>query len=307
MAFRLLDYHEGLVELRNKFFFTNLNVFDFTWRLEGNGEVLAQGRIDNVDLPAQQTGVFRTQFPTIHSSEGVEYYLNFYASQKRDEGLLKAGTQLAAEQVKLPFYKAVTPKAASGNVTATDSEALLVLTAGNVSVGFDKATGALCSFKEGKEEMIKEALEERFGGKWQIVIRLHNRLKKESRSWLNLLPSYVSDATFYEDMQELLLCTDVGLTDYSSWIFDFVLSGKPGFIIELNLEDYENARGFYYPIDTTPFPIATSSEELADNIRKFDAEKYAKDKDVFLAARGCMEDGHASERIVEKINELMAK
>lgn len=87
-------------------------------------------------------------------------------------------------------------------------------------------------------------------------------------------------ATFYEDMQELLLCTDVGLTDYSSWIFDFVLSGKPGFIIELNLEDYENARGFYYPIDTTPFPIATSSEELADNIRKFDAEKYAKDKDV---------------------------
>ena len=32
MAFRLLDYHEGLVELRNKFFFTNLNDFDFTWR-----------------------------------------------------------------------------------------------------------------------------------------------------------------------------------------------------------------------------------------------------------------------------------
>ena len=86
MAFRLLDYHEGLVELRNKFFFTNLNDFDFTWRLEGNGEVLAQGRIDNVDLPAQQTGVFRTQFPTIHSTEGVEYYLNFYASQKRERG-----------------------------------------------------------------------------------------------------------------------------------------------------------------------------------------------------------------------------
>ena len=182
MAFRLLDYHEGLVELRNKFFFTNLNDFDFTWRLEGNGEVLAQGRIDNVDLPAQQTGVFRTQFPTIHSSEGVEYYLNFYASQKRDEGLLKAGTQLAAEQVKLPFYKAVTPKAASGNVTATDSEALLVLTAGNVSVGFDKATGALCSFKEGKEEMIKEALRPNF---WRPVTDndMGNDMNKTLRPW----------------------------------------------------------------------------------------------------------------------------
>ena len=182
MAFRLLDYHEGLVELRNKFFFTNLNDFDFTWRLEGNGEVLAQGRIDNVDLPAQQTGIFRTQFPTIHSTEGVEYYLNFYASQKRDEGLLKAGTQLAAEQVKLPFYKAVTPKAASGNVTASDSEALLVLTAGNVSVGFDKATGALCSFKEGKEEMIKEALRPNF---WRPVTDndMGNDMNKTLRPW----------------------------------------------------------------------------------------------------------------------------
>lgn len=182
MAFRLLDYHEGLVELRNKFFFTNLNDFDFTWRLEGNGEVLAQGRIDNVDLPAQQTGIFRTQFPTIHSTEGVEYYLNFYASQKRDEGLLKAGTQLASEQVKLPFYKAVTPKAASGNVTASDSEALLVLTAGNVSVGFDKATGALCSFKEGKEEMIKEALRPNF---WRPVTDndMGNDMNKTLRPW----------------------------------------------------------------------------------------------------------------------------
>ncbi len=154
---------------------------------------------------------------------------------------------------------------------------------------------------------IKEALEERFGGRWQIVIRLHNRLKKESKSWLNLLPSYVSDATFYEDMQELLLCTDVGLTDYSSWIFDFVLSGKPGFIIELGLEDYKNSRGFYYPIDSTPFPIARDSRELAAKIRSFDADKYAKDKDTFLAARGCMEDGHASERIAAKIDELMKK
>ena len=38
-----------------------ISLNDFTWRLEGNGEVLAQGRIDNVDLPAQQTGVFRTR------------------------------------------------------------------------------------------------------------------------------------------------------------------------------------------------------------------------------------------------------
>lgn len=154
-------------------------------------------------------------------------------------------------------------------------------------------------------EMIKGALEERFGGEWQIVIRMHNRLKKESKLWLNTLPPYVSDATYYEDMQELLAVTDAGVTDYSSWIFDFVLSGRPGFIVELGLEDFSNSRGFYYPIETTPFPIAKDSAELAKNIRAFDSEKYARDTGVFLAARGCMEDGRASERIVDKINELM--
>lgn len=153
--------------------------------------------------------------------------------------------------------------------------------------------------------LIKKALEERFGGKWQIVIRLHNRLKKESKLWLNDLPSYVSDATLYEDMQELLLVTDVGVTDYSSWIFDYVLSRKPGFIIELGLEDFKESRGFYYPIETTPFPIAKDSEELAERIRAFDNDKYLKDVDRFLEERGCMEDGQASKRIAEKINELM--
>ena len=42
-------------------------------------------------------------------------------------------------------------------------------------------------------ELIKKALEKRFGGEWQIVVRLHNRLKKQSVKWLGGLPSYVSN------------------------------------------------------------------------------------------------------------------
>lgn len=161
------------------------------------------------------------------------------------------------------------------------------------------------SYEELEYVSIRKALEERFGGEWQIVIRLHNRLRKESSNWLKNLPSYVSDATPYEDMQELLLCTEVGVTDYSSWIFDYVLSRKPGFILELGLEDFKQQRGFYYPIETTPFPIAKDSTELVQRILEFDDEKYQKDVTRFLEERGCMEDGHASERIVKKIKELM--
>ena len=154
-------------------------------------------------------------------------------------------------------------------------------------------------------KLIRKALEQRFGGTWKIVVRLHNRLRKAKIGVGNTLPDYVCDATNYDDMQDLLLCADAGVTDYSSWIFDFVLTGRPGFIIQLDAEDFANARGFYYPIDTTPFPIAADSREFADNIRAFDADKYEKDVERFLKERGCMEDGHAGERIVKHIKGLM--
>lgn len=161
------------------------------------------------------------------------------------------------------------------------------------------------TFGEFNFEAIKQALEERFGGEWQIVLRFHNSVRRRSRKWVKELPDYVSDATMYGDMQELLLCTEVGVTDYSSWIFDYVLGKKPGFIVEVGLEEFEQARGFYYPLETTPFPIAKDLDDLCDRIRTFDDEKYQKDIVTFLQARGCMEDGHASERIVAKIKELL--
>lgn len=156
-------------------------------------------------------------------------------------------------------------------------------------------------------EALQNVLGEKFGGEWQIVVRLHNRLKKKSKEWLKTAPEYVCDGTMYEDMQELLVATDVGLTDYSSWIFDYMLMKKPGFILELDHETFKSQRGFYYAIETTPFPIAENKNQLLENILQFDEERYKEEVDKFLIDKGCMEDGRASERIVEKIKEIIEK
>ena len=161
------------------------------------------------------------------------------------------------------------------------------------------------SFRPFNYGAVKAALEERFGGEWQIVLRFHSRLRKASRKWIRTLPEYVTDATMYGDMQELLTCTECGVTDYSSWIFDYVLGRKPGFIVEVGFDKFKESRGFYYPIETTPFPIAKDFGELCKRIREFDEDKYQQDIDTFLAARGCTEDGHASEHIVAKIKEFL--
>ncbi|MGN1050781.1 MAG: CDP-glycerol glycerophosphotransferase family protein, partial [Acutalibacteraceae bacterium] len=156
-------------------------------------------------------------------------------------------------------------------------------------------------------KLIKDALTERFGGDWQILVRLHSRLRNVSNEWLMNSPSYVTNATFYEDMQEILVATDVGVTDYSSWIFDYVLLRRPGFIMADSLDLYNESRGFYYPLETTPFPISYSDKELAEKIRNFDDTNYDEKITEFLNARGCYEDGKASERICKKFMELSKK
>lgn len=153
-------------------------------------------------------------------------------------------------------------------------------------------------------EQLKKSLESRFGGKWEVVVRFH---EKE----LNDHPNYakennIIDATFYPDMQDLMVASSAGITDYSSWICDYVLTDKPGFLLVPDLEKYDNSeRGFYYPLDTTPFPISKTSDELIKNVEKFDIKKYEKDQAKFLKDRGCFEDGNASVRIVNKIKEVI--
>ena len=150
------------------------------------------------------------------------------------------------------------------------------------------------------------ALVDRFGGDWCILVRLHSKVKALSDEWLKHTPDFVIDATNYTDMQELLLIADIGLTDYSSWIFDFMLRYKPGFMIFDDLKEFESNRGLYYPLENTPFPLAHSNVELVERIINFDREKYQEKVSSFLVDKGCIEDGNASKRIVDKIQELMS-
>lgn len=153
-------------------------------------------------------------------------------------------------------------------------------------------------------EMLKDTLSKKFGGDWVIAVKMHPHLKKYSTELFDFSDTVV-DASFYPDIQELLVSCDGAITDYSSCIFDFMLSRKPAFIFATDIEEYNTDRGFYYPLESTPFPISTTNEQLKQNILNFDNEKYLKDVELFLQDKGCIEDGHASERIVDLIEKIM--
>ena len=152
-------------------------------------------------------------------------------------------------------------------------------------------------------DRLVKTLSKRFGGEWRIILRYHPSMRKDyAKNPANgAYKSCVVEATDVLDMQELIAVTDIAITDYSSWIYDFMLIRKPGFIFATDLEEYNTERGFYYPIETTPFPIARDNDELMHNILNFNEIEYLRKLEDFLVDKGCVEDGHAAERAVDLI------
>lgn len=149
------------------------------------------------------------------------------------------------------------------------------------------------------------AARERFGGEWKILLRYHSALRTVYQRRNQIFSSDVIDVTDFDDMQELITLADVAITDYSSWIYDFMLQRKPGFIFATDIDLYNNERGFCYPLEATPFPIAVEKNQLNQNVSNFDEKRYLEKLEKFLQEKGCIEDGHASERVVNKILEEM--
>lgn len=142
--------------------------------------------------------------------------------------------------------------------------------------------------------LVRAALERAFGGEWAIVLRMHYLVMQQ----LPASADYI-DASAYPDMQELLCAADVLVTDYSSSIWDFGLTGRPCFLYAPDLSDYDRERGFYSDIRTWPWPLATSKEGLAANITAFDAEAYASRLARHYADLGSYEQGNACQIVAD--------
>ncbi len=149
---------------------------------------------------------------------------------------------------------------------------------------------------------LKAALEARFGGEWVIALRMHYYLADKAMA--SSAP-YLRNATDYPDMQDLLQCADVLLTDYSSCMWDFSLMGKPCFLYARDIAEYRGERDFYTPIDSWPFPLAADNDALVRVISEFDENVYRAGAARHHAELGSTESGTAAKQCVERIVDFL--
>lgn len=152
---------------------------------------------------------------------------------------------------------------------------------------------------------LKRVLTERFGGEWVLAIRMHPNLRLFFEDYQAAHPE-VLDVTAYQDMQRLLMATDVMVSDYSSCIFDAALRRIPCFTYATDFEQYKyEERGVYYEMEELPFPYARDDDEMERNILAFESEEYLRRWDAFAARMGLNETGHAARDIAQKMADFM--
>lgn len=100
-----------------------------------------------------------------------------------------------------------------------------------------------------------------------------------------------------EETYAFLNAMDGLITDYSSVLFDFAVTGKKIILFPYDLEDYEEERGFYFPLSELPFPQVRTVEALQKEL----CSKKQYDDTAFLQ-KFCAYDGiDAAERLCRHV------
>lgn len=145
------------------------------------------------------------------------------------------------------------------------------------------------------------ALEKKFGGEWFFLLRGHY-FNENNSEWKSIEKVY--NASFYPDMQDLLLASDVLITDYSSSSWDFSLQNKPCFLYTPDLEDYKKDFSFYNSIDVLPYTKSRDNRELINNILLFNEMLYIKNLRDFYYEFQNFESGKSREKLFKMLENL---
>ncbi|GAA1229103.1 hypothetical protein GCM10009588_02180 [Microbacterium phyllosphaerae] len=138
------------------------------------------------------------------------------------------------------------------------------------------------------------AIAQTLGDDWRVGVRQHPFVRTTG------LAAGIIDASAEADMNDLLMATDVLITDYSSAIFEYALLRRPIVFFVPDLEDYTEARSFYRPFsDYAVGPVVSDAGELAAAIADALVDDVRLDR--FLAEFCGALDGNSSDRIADEL------
>ncbi len=148
-----------------------------------------------------------------------------------------------------------------------------------------------------------DEMRSRLSDEYVLLVRLHHFVAEFYK-----VPedgSFVFDAGGIEKIEDLFALTDVLITDYSSVMFDFALTGRPMVFFAYDLDEYtKEDRGSYFRIeDEAPGTLARTTAEVIDAVRtsgSADSEGSAR-TEAFMKKYLTYENADSCARVFDEV------
>jgi CDP-glycerol glycerophosphotransferase len=147
-----------------------------------------------------------------------------------------------------------------------------------------------------------EHLLDQLGPNYCLLLRMHSLV---AGRFDPVHTNAARDVSRHPDISELYLAADLMITDYSSTMFDYAVTGRPMLFFTYDMERFrDTVRGFYFDLgEQAPGPLLTTHDELAAAIIAIaDVQHEYADAYRHFQRRYCrLEDGHATDRVLEGV------
>jgi len=148
-----------VIELTDKYFFTDLNRFGLQWQLVEDGRVVKKDRTKLKNISPGQS--VRVTLPVAQPKlkPGAEYFLNVNLVQEQDELYAPAGHVVACEQFKLPYAVPEAPSLDLDGLPAlslTDDGDAITVAGSRFKAVFSRSTGTLSSLAYDGTEILAD-------------------------------------------------------------------------------------------------------------------------------------------------------
>ena len=139
---RLISAEKGEVEITNRYLFTNLDRLQTVWKLQGDGEILENGKLD-VNLGPQKKQVMTIPFKKPELKQGVEYRLLVSFLTKEKTAWAEPGFEIAWNQLDLPWFRPFLQeqRTISDKLTMKEEKNLISISGKGFEYIFDKNKG----------------------------------------------------------------------------------------------------------------------------------------------------------------------
>jgi beta-galactosidase len=164
VGFEPVDLVNGLIKVKNKYDFTNLQEFNFEWEVVSDGVVIQSGKIPFPNFRPKAEIAFMVPVEKIDPAPGAEYFLNLRISRSEAWNYVPEDHVYATEQFKLPLEaKALPAKRDELAVLQTNTTGEKLEVSGvDMKITFDLAKGRMELYNYKGKELIRKGPEPDF-------------------------------------------------------------------------------------------------------------------------------------------------